>query len=325
MNKNLKRAIFLIIILIAIGGLFLSFRNEKANEVSDNATRVVTDSMGRNVTIPTHPKRVVLLNASHLDLYYYAGGAKTHTIVGKPTSEALSSEVKEGTKDVQDIGVIHNPSVETILKLQPDLVIGVNVPFHQQLIPTLEKANIPILIKSLDSYEEVLDTLHFYGELNNTPQVAEAKINAIKTEYNEAIERANGKVAPRTLMIWGTPESMSMATSKSFAGNLLTRLDGNNIADNVDSVAKDSGYIPLSLEYVATKDPEVIFVVTHGEVSAVKASMDANLGQNPLWKDLSAVKNNRVYVLPYQLFAVNPGTRIADALNILADDLYPKK
>lgn len=33
-------------------------------------------------------------------------------------------------------------------------------------------------------------------------------------------------------------------------------------------------------------------------------------------------KNNRVYVLPYQLFAVNPGTNIAKAINILADDLY---
>lgn len=324
MNNNLKRAIFFIIVLIAIGGFALSFRGDEQITESDKATRVVTDSMGREVTIPSKPKKVVLLNASHLDLYYYAGGKQTHTIVGKPISEALSSEVKEGTKDIQDVGVIHNPSVETILKLQPDLVIGVNVPFHQQLIPTLEKANIPILIKSLDTYEEVLDTLNFYGELNGTPEIALDKINEVKAGYEEAIARAKGKTAPRTLMIWGTTESFSMATSKSFAGNLLSRLDGDNIADSVDSVAKDSGYIPLSLEYIATKDPEVIFVVTHGDVSAVKASMNENLGKNPLWKDLSAVKNNRVYVLPYQLFAVNPGTRIADALNILADDLYPE-
>mgnify|MGYP000273108670 CR=1 FL=1 len=55
---------------------------------------------------------------------------------------------KKEQKNIEQIGVIHNPSVETILKLQPDLVIGVNVPFHQQLIPTLEKADIPVLIKS---------------------------------------------------------------------------------------------------------------------------------------------------------------------------------
>lgn len=36
----------------------------------------------------------------------------------------------------------------------------------------------------------------------------------------------------------------------------------------------------------------------------IKNSINENLGQNPLWQDISAVKNDRVYVLPYQLFAV---------------------
>lgn len=115
--------------MIAIGGMYLSFRQQDEIKDEVNLTRIVTDSTGREVEIPTHPKRVILLNASHLDLYYYAGGKETDTIVGKPTSEALSDEVEEGTKDIKQIGVIHNPSVETILKLQPDLVIGVNVLF----------------------------------------------------------------------------------------------------------------------------------------------------------------------------------------------------
>lgn len=322
MSGYLRKVIFGIICLIAIGGLFLGFRSHEGDTNNISSTRVVTDSTGREVTIPAHPKRVVLLNASHLDLYYYAGGKETNTIVGKSTSEALSDEVKEGTKNIEQIGVIHNPSVETILKLQPDLVIGVNVPFHQQLIPTLEKANIPVLIKSLDTYEDVISTLGFYGELTGEEEIAKAKIKEIEADYEKAIARAENKIAPRSLIIWGTTDSFSMATSKSFTGDLLKRLGGNNIADNVDSVAKDSGYIPLGMEYIATQDPEVIFVVTHGDVDAVKNSIDENLGQNPLWQDISAVKNNRVYVLPYQLFAVNPGTNIAKAINILADDLY---
>ena len=173
MSGYLRKVIFGIICLIAIGGLFLGFRSHEEDTNNISSTRVVTDSTGREVTIPTHPKRVVLLNASHLDLYYYAGGKETNTIVGKPTSEALSDEVKEGTKNIEQIGVIHNPSVETILKLQPDLVIGVNVPFHQQLIPALEKANIPVLIKSLDTYEDVISTLDFYGELTGEEEIAQ--------------------------------------------------------------------------------------------------------------------------------------------------------
>ncbi len=321
MNSKLKILIFIVICLIAAGGAILGFRQDESNQDDATTTRVVTDSSGREVTIPAHPKRVVLLNASHLDLYYYAGGGDA--IVGKPTSNALSDEVKEGTKNAKEVGVIHNPGVETILNLQPDLVIGINVPFHQQLIPTLEKANIPLLIKDLNSYEDVLDNLQFYGELTGKKDVAQDKIDSIKAGYDKALARAEGKTAPRSLMIWGTMDSFSMATGKIFAGDLLKRLHGNNIADDIESTAKDnSGFIPLGMEYIATKDPEVIFLVTHGDVNAVKANMDQTLGQNPLWQEISAVKNNRVYVLPYQLFAVNPGTRIDEALNILADDLY---
>lgn len=323
MSSGLRRLIFIVICLIAIGGIALSFRQSEDNTDGEVKTRVVTDSTGREVAIPEHPKRVVLLNASHLDLYYYAGGKDE--IVGKPTSEALSDEVKEETSNAKEVGVIHNPSVETILNLQPDLVIGINVPFHQQLIPTMEKANVPVLIKNLDTYEDVLETLKFYGELTGKEDVAQAKIDSVKAGYDKAISRAEGKESPRTLMVWGTMDSFNMATSNSFVGNLLKRLNGNNIADGIDSVAKDnSGFVPLSMEYIATKDPEVILLVTHGDIGAVKESMNKTLGQDPLWGEVSAVKNNRVYVLPYQLFAVNPGTRIDEALNILADNLYGK-
>lgn len=98
MSGYLRKVIFGIICLIAIGGLFLGFRSHEGDTNKTSSTRVVTDSTGREVTIPTHPKRVVLLNASHLDLYYYAGGKETDTIVGKPTSEALSDEVKRRNK-----------------------------------------------------------------------------------------------------------------------------------------------------------------------------------------------------------------------------------
>ena len=36
------------------------------------------------------------------------------------------------------------------------------------------------------------------------------------------------------------------------------------------------------------------------------------------------MKNGRVYVLPYDLFAVNPGIRAADALQVLANAMYPE-
>ena len=52
--------------------------------------------------------------------------------------------------------------------------------------------------------------------------------------------------------------------------------------------------------------------------------MRRDLQQSEAWADVDAVKNGRVYVLPYELFAINPGVRAADALETLADIMYPQ-
>ena len=56
MSGYLRKVIFGIICLIAIGGLFLGFRSHEEDTNNISSTRVVTDSTGREVTIPTHPK-----------------------------------------------------------------------------------------------------------------------------------------------------------------------------------------------------------------------------------------------------------------------------
>ena len=53
--------------------------------------------------------------------------------------------------------------------------------------------------------------------------------------------------------------------------------------------------------------------------------MRRDLQESEAWADVEAVKSGRVYVLPYELFAVNPGVRAADALQVLADAMYPEE
>ena len=52
--------------------------------------------------------------------------------------------------------------------------------------------------------------------------------------------------------------------------------------------------------------------------------MRRDLQESEACADVDAVKNGRVYVLPYELFAINPGVRSADALEVLADIMYPE-
>ena len=55
----------------------------------------------------------------------------------------------------------------------------------------------------------------------------------------------------------------------------------------------------------------------------MQEKIQKDLAANPAWSGTNAVKNNRVHILPYNLFTVNPGTQAIDVMRIIADYMYP--
>ncbi|SUP37170.1 ABC transporter substrate-binding protein [Veillonella criceti] len=316
----MKRYIFVPVVLaiVCVVGLAV-WLTVGTSSASREATRQVVDAMGTNVTIPVHPKRVVILNTANLDMYYAAGGQA----VGKPKSSYYSKELLALTKEVPSVGTIHSPNVEAIIGLNPDLVIGLNVPFNTNLRGMLAQADIPLYINNLNTYEDVVGELRFFGELTGQSAVADATAKATKANYNTLVEGAKTKVGPRTLIIFGAPGSFSMATSNSFSGNILKLLGGHNIADLDTRVEGD--FVPLSMEYVIKTDPEVIFFISMTPKSDSVDAFKREMLLSTAWAEVSAVKSQRIYYLSGGLFAANPGTRISEALTIMYDDLYGKE
>lgn len=285
---------------------------------STAAMRQVTDSTGETMEIPEHPQRVIFLNASNMDMYVAAGGAAQ--VVGKPTSQSLSPELAEIVADVPEVGIIHSPNIEKILSLKPDLVIGVNVPFHNQLRETLKQNHIPVYINSLDTYEDTLKTMKFFGELTGNTEKAQEESDRIAKQCSEAIAMTEGQTGPRTLILFSNPNSNSMASSETFSGDLLQRLHGVNIAELDTSLTGQ--FIPLSLEYVVKQDPEVIFIISMGNTPENLARFKDQMKTNGAWSQTSAVRNGRIYDLPMDLFTVNPGSNIGEAMKYMANCLY---
>ncbi len=310
----------IIILLLAVSGFFL-FRGQSEPMVNQLSARYgVTDSAGRQVEIPRQPQRVIVLNASNLELFYAVGGK----VVGRPTTEALPQAVKDAVQQVPTVGITPNPNIEQIMALKPDLILGVNMPFHHNLISMLDKAGIPILLQSLDNYQQIIDTLRFYGELTGKPDQADIQINQIQSRYEEIMNHNKDRVAPKVVVVWGSSESFNMATSRSFSGDLLKRLGAVNIADQGDDGGGQMGYVPLSMEYVAKQNPDMVFLITHSSDEKINEKFRNELTNHPAWRGLKAVKSNQVHQLPYRLFAVNPGTQVGEALTVLAGFLYPE-
>lgn len=176
--KNIFRCLMGLLLLVVFISIYF-FTNKLQQTSAEVKVRTVTDCVGREVAIPEHPQRVIILNPSNLEIYYAAGGKA----VAKPTSSSFDEELKKKIADVPEIGIIHSPNLEKIISLKPDMVIGTNVPYHNTIAAALKEAGIPLYINSISTYEDVLHTLDFYGQLAGTETVALDKKKEVEDSY----------------------------------------------------------------------------------------------------------------------------------------------
>src|SRR5574344_729803 len=117
MKQILNRSILRVLVLL-VSFLCGCERSTTTIQLGDIT---ITDSLGNDVSFKEAPKRVVVLQASLAISYLLSGG----NIIGI-SDEYDSYGLKENygvSDDVQIIGSNKNPSVETIIALNPDLVI----------------------------------------------------------------------------------------------------------------------------------------------------------------------------------------------------------
>lgn len=300
--------------LLVVSGC--SWTGDTPTAVSQEAsTRTEIDKTGTSVVMPAHPKRVVILNTANIDMYLAVEG----TIVGRMDAASLTGDLREKVKDIPSVGNTYNPDIEKIISLHPDLVIGMNIANHIKLREALTAANIPLYINDLDSFEDVNRSLQLFGELTNHPDISKMQIEKINTVFANYQAKIKDKPHPKTLLLLGTPGNLNVSTDRSFSGKLLDSLGANNIGKYIGG---DAPYVPLSLEFIQEQNPErIIFVVMYPDPS-IKESFVKEMQSNPSWQHVQAVKTDQIHYVPGGLFALNPGTRITQTLELMYKALY---
>ena len=83
--------------------------------------------------------------------------------------------------------------------------------------------------------------------------------------------------------------------------------------------------VTFSMEQLLMSDPDVIFLLCAGSNNKLSSRVRAILDKRPDWRNLTAVRNNRVYVLDAESYLYLPGKRYPEAFLGLAKFLYPEK
>ncbi|MGC9040682.1 MAG: ABC transporter substrate-binding protein [Roseiflexus sp.] len=132
------------------------------------ATRAVTDALGRTVTIPQRPARVVALhdldNAYAIASLGFAPIGMGSITLGDRFERLRSLGPIPATLDPAiEVGLLSDPNLETIAGLRPDLILGTTLS-HEKIIDQLTKIAPTVLIDNTGG-DEVLSNQRFQADL----------------------------------------------------------------------------------------------------------------------------------------------------------------
>jgi iron complex transport system substrate-binding protein len=312
----LKKILLLILLLILLTSTGCKSSVKQTANTTDNA---VLTSANLN-TMPEHPHRVALLTTSLVEFWVTAGGKDS--VVACPLSGVQDGQFKTlFNQHVVDTGTSGVPNLEKILSASPDLVLGLaNYTPTSDLNASFQNAGIPYLEIKLDNLDDNFKVLRLFGKFTGHTSLAEQKIKEINEEIKIEQQRHTGKKRPKALMLWSTNNAVLMVTPSSKHGELLNLAGGDNIVPDVDTSLNKN---LLSMEYIVDHQPDIIFLEMRGNPDKAKNKAKLELFDNTAWQNLKAVQVGRVYVLPEEIFSVNPGLRSGKAITYLGHLLYP--
>jgi len=237
-------------------------------------------------------------------------------VVGKPsTTKALPERYSEA----MEIGNPMSPDMELVKSLKATHVLSVTTLQHD-LEDTFKGLGIEARFLDFTSIEDMKAEITKLGAEFNRVEQAKALVDSYDKKINDIKAEVADQGAPTVLILMGIPGSYLVATENSYIGDLVKQLGGSNVV--TDSKVE---FVSSNTEFLHQGNPDVILRAAHGMPEEVIKMFDDEFKQNDIWKHFNAVKNERVYDLPEDFFGTTGNLAADEALDILADMLYPDR
>ena len=269
---------------------------------------------GLEVTLPKHPKRVVIGYGSLVPVWYCAGG----TAIAIPDIHSKTALPPEA-RSLPSVGFFSSLNIEKILELKPELVVLMGkIGSHVRLRELLATMKIPAFTVKYDNYRDFEALLDLFCRLNNTdPERCEAA-RTVTEGVNRIIARIRGLPSPRFCTVFAQSAGFRAETDLANTSCMLSMLGGKNTVP--PSGGLRTGF---SIEQLLLDNPDVIFVVMMGNTQTLEEKFRKEIMSQPAWKKLRADQTGRVHFLPSNLYLYLAGPRFPEAFLHLAQLLYP--
>jgi len=324
-----------ILVLVSFAALLMSAgctgtAPQEASEESEFIT--VTDSLGREVTVPVSPEKVVCSNSGCLRYLTYLGAQDT--IVGVDDIEIEEtifsarpySIANPQFKDYPLIGEFRgNDDPEKIVAAGPDVIFKTYVESADDADELSAKTGVPVVCLNygdLTTYrDDAYQSLRIMGTVMGKEDRAEEVISYLNGLITDLNDRTAGisEAEKTTAFIGGIayrgPHGFQ-STEPTYPPFVFV---------NAANVAGDMGtaHADVAKEKIVEWNPDVLFV----DLSTLQTTPNAitELSDDPSYQQLDAVVSGEVYgVLPYNWYTQNHGSIMADAYYV-GTVLYPEQ
>lgn len=214
------------------------------------------------------------------------------------------------------VGTAMGPDMEIIRTLNPDYVIG-PASLETDMEPKLEAAGLKGVFLNLESVEGLYKGVGQLGDMFGRQKEARKMIDEFSAFYYQYSQQNKGKESPRVLVLMGLPGSYVVATGKSYVGSLVRLAGGKNVYED-----ENVNFITANTEDMQSRNPDIILRAAHAMPEDVVQMFKDEFSENDVWKHFRAVREGRVYDLPYDQFGMSAKFNYPQALETLQPMLY---
>ena len=176
------------------------------------------------------------------------------------------------------------PNIEKIISLNPSLVIG-SKGFHDKTLDKLEELGIGVLSTKVNSWPSLISLIENISELTNSN--SQRVYEKLESCFIEASPK-NKKV-----VVLVSTKPLLSPNNESWAGSLLEKFNLKNLTADLEGSGRMKGYLNLSPEWLIKEEPDNLILIRFGDEQYNQYNL------LPFWKDLKAVKNNKINYFEY--------------------------
>lgn len=243
--------------------------------------------------------------------------------------KTLDAGLREGVKELPELSPKY-PTKEVLLNADADfyfagwnygMKVGGEVtpetlePFKIKVYELTESC-IHIMAKNKPTMDDMFIDLLNLGKIFDVEDRAEALVAGYRTQLDDITTRIGGIEKPVRVFVYDSGTEKPFTSGRfGIPTAMIEAAGGVNIMEDVEK-----SWTEVSWEPVIERNPEVVVIVNYGDVTAEQKI--AFMKENPAFKNLDAVKQDRFVVLEY--VEATPGPRNVQAIERLANTFHPR-